>query len=83
MLTRISMVRKEDKNEALAFIESGGRCVKRFGWGWKGGRTEPCSKEEALRLLKTFHFGMGFYMLDWADSGNTLEFCELSGSDML
>lgn len=77
------MERECTKEAALAFIENGGHCIKRFGWTWKGGRTEPCSKEEALSLLPKFDFGKGYYELVWRDIFQTLEFCELSEADML
>ncbi len=77
------VARENTKEAARAFINAGGHCRKRYGWAWKGGRTEPCSKEEALKLLDEFDFGEGFYMLEWRDVGNTLEFCKLSEYDML
>lgn len=50
---------------AREFIESGGKCVYRYGWAWKGANAHLLTKEDALKELPKYSFGMGFYELSW------------------
>lgn len=75
---------KETKDYARQWIEDGKPCSFRYGWGWKGAKTRPIAKEEALKKLPSFDFGKGFYMLGFItiDGIETLEFNEVSENDM-
>lgn len=75
---------KKTKEFAKQWIEEGKPCIYRYGWGWKGAGSKTISKEEALRLLPGYSFGMGFYELDFIkiNGVDTLEFNELSENDM-
>ncbi len=82
------MIMKETREAARQWIIDGKPCQRRYGWAWKGGRTEPLSNGEALRMLdenRQWSFGKGFYMLDWRKEGgvDVLEFDKLSEADML
>lgn len=79
------MKREKTRENAKAWVEAGNPCVYRYGWGWKGALARPLTKEEALKLLPKYSFGMGFYSLSWIDINgvDTLEFNELSENDML
>ena len=70
---------------AKEWIEAGLPCVYRYGWGWKGAKARPITKEEALEKLPSYSFGIGFYCLHWGRSNGeqVLEFNELSENDML
>lgn len=48
---------------ARRFIENGGKCLYRYGWGWKGAQCRPMTKDEALKELPKYDFGIGFYEL--------------------
>lgn len=74
----------ETKESAKEWIENGGKCIYRFGYGWKGASGNEISKEDALKILKYYSFGKGFYELSWSKfKGDTvLEFNELSENDM-
>lgn len=76
---------KQTKEFAREWIESCKPCVYRYGWGWKGAGACPLTKEQALKKLPGYSFGMGFYSLSFIkiDGVDTLEFNELSENDML
>ena len=75
---------EKTKEFAQKWVEEGKPCIYRHGWGWKGAGARTISKEEALKLLPKYKFGMGFYELDFIkiDGVDTLEFNELSENDM-
>ena len=75
---------EQTKESAREWIEAGKPCVYRYGWGWKGASARPITKEEALKLLTKYSFGIGFYELSFikVNGEDTLEFNELSANDM-
>ena len=75
----------QQRAEAKMWVENGGKCVYRYGWGWKGAGTRTLSQEDALAKFPSYGFGMGFYTLSWIeiDGEKVLEFNELSENDML
>lgn len=83
---KIQVIMKETKEEALKFIENGGKAVYRYGFAFKGARARTISKEDALEKLskRGWSFGKGFYNLNWLtiDGETCLEFNELGENDM-
>lgn len=53
------------KENAKKWIEEGKPCRYRYGFGFRGASSRPLTKEEALRLLPKYDFGMGFYELSF------------------
>lgn len=81
------MTMKETKEEAIKFVENGGKCLKQFGFSFKGARGREITTEEAKQKLATergWEFGKGFYELEWVtrDGETYLKFTEYSESDM-
>ena len=68
------------KEEAKKWIEEGRPCKYQCGFTWKGARSRPIDKEEALKLLPKYDFGMGFWELRF--DGSSLIFNEFTESDM-
>lgn len=56
---------KETKEFAKQWIEEGRPCMYRYGFGYRGATGRPISKEEALKMLPGYSFGMGFYELSF------------------
>ena len=75
-------MKEKTKTEALKFINEGGECKRRYGWGWKGAPAHTISKEEALKLFPEYDFGEGYKVLYWEENDNVLVFNEYSLSDM-
>lgn|GEM_PF-2928147 len=59
------MEKKHTKEEAREWIEAGKPCRYRYGYGFRGAQSRPLTKEEALKLLPKYSFGMGFYELSF------------------
>ncbi len=59
------MEQKRTKEQAKEWIEAGKPCRYRCGFGYRGASSRPLTKEEALKLLPKYSFGMGFYELDF------------------
>lgn len=78
------MKRENNKEEVREFIENGGRCFYRYGYGWKGAEKREIPMEKALSLLPSYSFGMGFYELIWAkvDGEDAIIFNEYSENDL-
>jgi len=72
------------KEFAKQWIEEGKPCIYRYGWRWKGAKSNYLSKKEALNILPKYDFGKGFYELSFIkkDGEDVLEFNELSENDM-
>ena len=72
--------------DAYKWVESGCKCVYRYGFEFKGSGASIITKEEALKkiLNEGYHFGMGFYTMSWIrfNGEKVLEFNELSENDM-
>ena len=76
---------ENSKDKAREWIEAGKPCEYRYGFGWKGAASRPLSNEDALKLLPSYSFGMGFYELSWTTDKNgaqVLLFNEFSANDM-
>lgn len=75
---------KETKEEAINFINNGGKAVYCFGLWNKCGK--EISKEEALEKLSHsgWDFGTGFYELHWIfiNGQTVLQFKELHENDL-
>ena len=56
---------KETKEFAKQWIEEGKPCMYRYGFSYRGAVGKPISKDEALKLLPRYSFGMGFYSLSF------------------
>ena len=56
---------EKTKESAREWIEAGKPCRYRYGYGFRGAESRPLSKEEALKLLPKYSFGMGFYELSF------------------
>ncbi len=56
---------EETKEAARKWIEEGKPCRYRYGFGYRGASSKPLTKEEALKLLPKYSFGMGFYTLSF------------------
>ena len=59
------MTMENTKEKAKEWIEAGRPCRYRYGFGFRGASSSPLTKEEALRLLPKYSFGMGFYELSF------------------
>lgn len=84
MNTITQIANRETKEYAKQWIKEGKPCCYRYGWGWKGAKARPITKEQALELLPYYNFSKGFYELSFIklDGVETLEFNELSENDM-
>ena len=73
------------KAQLAELIKMGMPCKYRHGWAYRGARARDITKEEALKKLPNFSYGMGFYMLDYSikDGIPELEFNELGENDLL
>ena len=78
-------MKEENKQKALEWINEGKPCIYRSGWAYRGAGAKSITKEEALKLLPSYSFGIGFYSLSFhKEQGvEVLEFNELSANDML
>lgn len=78
----LDQVKKMNKEQIAKWIKNGGRC--RYGFGLWNDTKKKLSKEEALKLLPDYDFGMGFYQLSWSsdDDGPILCFKELHENDL-
>ena len=56
---------EKTKEAARQWIESGKPCRYRYGFGFRGASSRPLTKEEALKMLPHYDFGMGFYNLSF------------------
>lgn len=56
---------EKTKEAARQWIESGKPCRYRYGFGYRGAGSRALTKEEALKLLPKYSFGMGFYSLSF------------------
>lgn len=79
------MNNQELKAKAENWVKDGKPCVYRYGWAWRGASARKITKEEALKMLPKYSFGMGFYELSFTkhDGEDVLEFNELSENDMM
>lgn len=75
----------ETKDFAKQWIESNKPCIYRYGFAFKGASSKRITKEEALRLLPSYHFGIGFHELCFIEyEGETvLKFNEFGENDLL
>ena len=76
-------MKEKTKEEALKFINEGGECKYRFGFGWKGASKYKISEEKALKLFPEYDFGKGYKVLYWEENDNVLVFNEYSLYDMM
>ncbi len=60
-----NIIPEETKECAKRWIETGKPCRYRNGCGFRGASSRELSKEEALKLLPKYDFGMGFYELSF------------------
>ena len=70
------------KEEARKWIEDGGVCVYRCGFGWKGAQKTPITKENALELLPKYDFTDGPTFYELIFNGRELIFNEFTANDM-
>lgn len=56
---------EKTKEAARQWIEDGKPCRYRYGFGYRGASSRPLTKEEAIKLLPKYSFGMGFYELSY------------------
>jgi len=56
---------KFTKQDAQQWVEAGKPCYYRYGFGYRGAPSKKLTKEEALKLLPKYSFGMGFYELSF------------------
>lgn len=56
---------EKTKEAARQWIEDGKPCRYRYGLAYRGASSRPLTKEEALKLLPRYSFGMGFYELSF------------------
>ena len=56
---------EETKEAARQWIESGKPCRYRYGFGFRGASSKALTKDEALKMLPRYSFGMGFYTLSF------------------
>ncbi len=77
-------MKEKNKDVAQKWIENGGLCTYRDGWGHRGAKSKIITQSEALKLLPKYEFEIGFYNLDWRIHENNcvLEFNELSANDL-
>lgn len=77
-------MKEENKQKALEWINEGKPCILRYGLAYRGAGAEYITKEEALKLLPSYSFGIGFYSLSFHKENGieVLEFNELSANDM-
>ncbi len=59
------METKHTREGAREWIEAGKPCRYRYGFGYRGASSRPLTKEEALKMLPKYSFGMGFYELSF------------------
>lgn len=73
------------KAQLTELINMGMPCQYRHGFAYRGAIAGYITKEEALRLLPDFTYGMGFYELNYSvkDGIPELEFNELGENDLL
>ena len=78
-------MKKETNDYAKRWIEQGKPCRYRYGWIWDGAGARQLTKEEALKKLPSYGFGIGLYCLSFIniDGVETLEFNELPGNALL
>ena len=78
------METKELKQAAIEWVNEGKPCIYRSGWAYRGARAKSITKEEALKLLPSYNFGIGFYSLSFhKEQGiEVLEFNKLSANDL-
>lgn len=72
------------KEAAKAWIEAGNPCIYRCGWEYRGASAVGITKEEALKMLPEYSFGMGFNELSWrkCEGIDVLQFNKLSVYDL-
>lgn len=73
------------KVQLAELIEMGMPCKYRHGWAYRGAMARDIAKEEALKMLPNYSYGIGFYELNYSvnDGIPELEFNELGENDLL
>ena len=75
---------QKTKEFAKQWIEDNRPCVYRYGFAFKGASTKRITKEEALNLLPSYHFGIGFYEIGFIEFEGemVLKFNEFGENDL-
>lgn len=72
------------RDQLVDLINRGIRCYYRYGFAYRGAEESEISREEALKLLPAFSYGMGFHNLKFKKKFGVpvLEFNDLGENDL-